>query len=81
MLDIHQDTPFPLLSFDLDPEAYQSAFFKGATDLSLPTSKDEKALTFFDSNLRHQQTTSESDNLPPDVLEIYDQLNELKVTP
>jgi len=81
LLDIHQKTPFPVLSFDLDPEVYQSAFFEGVTQLSLSIPNDVKTLTFFDNNLRHQQKAPNSSELSSEILEIYARLNDLIVSP
>jgi hypothetical protein len=71
ILRAHAAAPFPLISFDLEPFAYQRALDHVARALGLAAGTGEDA--FFDVGLRTSAAPPEMD-VPEDALAIYDAL-------
>lgn len=70
LLELYQESPFPIVNFDWPALRYQQAVNALANHLGL-TGED----AFFDSNLRHQETADL--NMPAQCLELYQQLSEI----
>lgn len=75
LLSLHQERAFPLLEFHDDAETLQECLQQLVAELDLPV--HERRLAFFDEGLR--QTSPIEMDVPDDVLELYQQLQERAV--
>ena len=67
----HDAAPFPLISFDLPPDAYAAGVARIAEALALPERPG-----FFTEELRHHGPVDDAD-LPPELAALHDRLREL----
>ncbi len=76
LLLYYKNLNFPVISFDL-PEALYKAKVKKLLKL-LDIESDNKAIRFYDSELRHDDRAPEID-IPQDVARIYEELNRIAI--
>jgi hypothetical protein len=69
-----KDHEFPLVSFDVSAEEYLRAVERVAEHLGLEGGAGPAGASFFDAELRHQRARDESEPLPGDVSEMYQEL-------
>lgn len=71
LLAHHRRTPFPILSFDLEPDAFKQKL--GGLLGKLGLNGDGASLTFFEPELRHEQS-GQDEMLPNHVRNLYAEL-------
>lgn len=73
LLDYYDRQNFPIISFDLPADTYRQKLTTLLSKLGLPHLPDK--FQFFEADLRHGQ--SESLEMPPEIRNLYDRLQEL----
>lgn len=77
MLDLARQYNFPLVDFDLEPEAYLADTLTKLVALGLDPELADKGQEFFDSSLRSQTSVDvESVELPPEIAATYKKLRD-----
>jgi hypothetical protein len=74
LLAQHRKTPFPVLSFDFEPEVFKQKL--GEVLRALDLSSDGANLSFFEPELRHEQS-KDSQPLPSHVTSLYAELQKI----
>ena len=75
LLECHQKSAFPVISFDLDQDTYKQKLSELLTLLGLSLSPEK--FVFFDADLRHGK--EEAYELPSEVRDCYDKLQKIAI--
>lgn len=74
LLEIWEDRPFPIVDFDLPPEAYLDQVTKALSELGCPAERSE--LSFFEDSLRSSAAGAGA-QLPDEIELVYGKLREI----
>lgn len=75
LLELAHEYRFPMVDFDMEPEAYLDDTLARLVSLGLDPALQDKARQFFDSGLRNQSASSVDDvELPAHISQLYDEL-------